>query len=259
MAITVQIWMAVDTQMLRTAGHSLFFYSNYDKEDASNRMEIDFLIQKETVTSRHNISPIEVKVDPQDFSALFDEYTLRHKVSDVRAKNNQVLKRAVMRFELFRRLAVKGQKAYVSNVRDVTPSILGELWEFFADEHKHFDTYPKIYAAVPEKRRPKPRGENAIIDMFSRLRTFFKWCLDSGYITVSPFRQFSVPEPVCGTPVYITVEELRQIADFVFSSRPALAVQRDIFVFQCCVGCRIGDLYRMTWSNVEGDVFDYIA
>lgn len=48
-------------QMLRTAGHSLFFYSSYDKEDASNRMEIDFLIQKESVTSRHNISPIEVK------------------------------------------------------------------------------------------------------------------------------------------------------------------------------------------------------
>lgn len=48
-------------QMLRTAGHSLFFYSSYDKENASNRMEIDFLIQKESVTSRHNISPIEVK------------------------------------------------------------------------------------------------------------------------------------------------------------------------------------------------------
>ena len=164
-----------------------------------------------------------------------------------------------MRFELFRRLTVKGQKAYTFNVREVTPAILGELWEFFADEHKHFDTYPKIYAAVPEKRKPKPRGENAIIDMFSRLRTFFNWCLDSGYITVSPFRQFSVPEPVYGTPVYITAEELRQIADFDFSNRPALAVQRDIFVFQCCVGCRIGDLYRMTWSNVEGDVFDYIA
>ncbi len=57
----------------------------------------------------------------------------------------------------------------------------------------------------------------------------------------------------------VTAEELRQIADFDFSNRPALAVQRDIFVFQCCVGCRIGDLYRMTWSNVEGDVFDYIA
>ncbi len=48
-------------QMLRATGHELFFYSNYDKEAAENRMQIDFLIQKERVTSRHNISPIEVK------------------------------------------------------------------------------------------------------------------------------------------------------------------------------------------------------
>ena len=48
-------------QMLKAADHKLFFYSNYDKEDAANRMEIDFLVQKETITSRHNISPIEVK------------------------------------------------------------------------------------------------------------------------------------------------------------------------------------------------------
>ena len=48
-------------QMLKAAGHKLFFYNSYDKEDAENRMQIDFLIQKEIVTSRHNISPIEVK------------------------------------------------------------------------------------------------------------------------------------------------------------------------------------------------------
>ena len=48
-------------QMLKTAGSKLFFYNNYDKEEAENRMQIDFLIQKEVGTSRHNISPIEVK------------------------------------------------------------------------------------------------------------------------------------------------------------------------------------------------------
>lgn len=48
-------------QMLSASGKQLFFYSNYDKEDADNRMEVDFLIQKAEVTSRHNISPIEVK------------------------------------------------------------------------------------------------------------------------------------------------------------------------------------------------------
>jgi len=49
------------SQMLKTAGNELFFYSNYDKEDAENRMQVDFLVQKEVITSRHNISPIEVK------------------------------------------------------------------------------------------------------------------------------------------------------------------------------------------------------
>ena len=48
-------------QMLKSSGKELFFYSNYDKEEAENRMQVDFLIQKEVVTSRHNISPIEVK------------------------------------------------------------------------------------------------------------------------------------------------------------------------------------------------------
>lgn len=48
-------------QMLKAAGNELFFYSNYDKEEAENRMQVDFLVQKEVVTSRHNISPIEVK------------------------------------------------------------------------------------------------------------------------------------------------------------------------------------------------------
>ena len=47
-------------QMLRANGHKLFFYSNYSAV-AEDRMEIDFLIAKPTITSRHNISPIEVK------------------------------------------------------------------------------------------------------------------------------------------------------------------------------------------------------
>lgn len=48
-------------QMLRAAGHKLYFFSQYDKMNSENRMEIDFLIAKSRLTSRHNISPIEVK------------------------------------------------------------------------------------------------------------------------------------------------------------------------------------------------------
>ena len=48
-------------QMLTASGHRLYFYSNSSRIDSSNRMEIDFLIAKSKIGSRHNISPIEVK------------------------------------------------------------------------------------------------------------------------------------------------------------------------------------------------------
>ena len=48
-------------QMLRANSHNLYFYSNSNREDASERMEIDFLTAKSKLTSRHNITPIEVK------------------------------------------------------------------------------------------------------------------------------------------------------------------------------------------------------
>ncbi len=48
-------------QMLAASGHKLYFYSNSGRDDNSERMEIDFLIAKSKISSRHNISPIEVK------------------------------------------------------------------------------------------------------------------------------------------------------------------------------------------------------
>ena len=48
-------------QMLRATGHKLYFFSNSSRTSAEDRMEIDFLIAKPITTSRHNISPIEVK------------------------------------------------------------------------------------------------------------------------------------------------------------------------------------------------------
>lgn len=51
----------VVSQMLVSSGHKLYFYSNTSRNDASDRMEIDFLIAKGRVGSRHSIIPIEVK------------------------------------------------------------------------------------------------------------------------------------------------------------------------------------------------------
>lgn len=61
-----------------------------------------------------------------------------------------------------------------------------------------------------------------------------------------------------GTPYYITLEERNQIAEADLSEHPALAIQRDIFIFQCCIGCRVSDLFKMTDSNIIDGAIEYI-
>ena len=51
----------VVSQMLVAGKRNLYFYSRSDRKDSSNKMEIDFLIAKNKITSKHNITPIEVK------------------------------------------------------------------------------------------------------------------------------------------------------------------------------------------------------
>lgn len=50
----------VVAQMLAATGRKLYFFSLYSR-NSDDRMEVDFLIAKSRITSRHNISPIEVK------------------------------------------------------------------------------------------------------------------------------------------------------------------------------------------------------
>lgn len=47
-------------QMLKASGHSLYFYSK-NSDVAEERMEVDFLVEKPTLTNAHNICPVEVK------------------------------------------------------------------------------------------------------------------------------------------------------------------------------------------------------
>lgn len=51
----------VVAQMLVASDKKLYFFSRNERENSSETMEIDFLISKDQITSKHNIIPIEVK------------------------------------------------------------------------------------------------------------------------------------------------------------------------------------------------------
>ncbi len=189
---------------------------------------------------------------------LCDEFLIKHKLSDVRKKNFKVVKRAMLRYELYVRATKRGQKNFILDIDEITSDTLHDMWDFFENEHIYFEKYPAIYEVIEEKRTPKPRGKNTLNDCFCRMRTFFLWCYDNKKTKNKPFDQFRIDECTYGTPVYITLEERDKIFDVDLSAHPQLAIQRDIFIFQSLIGCRIGDLYRMTKQSVVNGAIEYI-
>lgn len=78
-------------------------------------------------------------------------------------------------------------------------------------------------------------------------------------IEVSPFSYYeNTLTQRYGTPYYLTLEERNIIAEYDFSHNKRLSVQRDIFMFQCCIGCRISDLRSLTKNNIIGGAVEYI-
>ena len=192
------------------------------------------------------------------FQQLLDEFLLKHRLSEVRKKNFRVICRAMMRYELFVRATKRGQKSFMLDIDAITADTLHDMWDFFENVYIHYETYPAIYEQIPEKRIPKPRGKNTLIDCFCRIRTFFLWCYEKKKTTNRPFDQFRIDECTYGTPVYITLQERNKLLEKDLSDNPQLEIQRDVFVFQSLIGCRIGDLYRMNKSNIVNGAIEYI-
>lgn len=63
---------------------------------------------------------------------------------------------------------------------------------------------------------------------------------------------------IYGTPIYITLEERTRLQHANLSRHPGISVQRDIFVFQCLIGCRVGDLLQLKRDNVVNGAIEYI-
>ena len=66
-------------QMIRTAGHRLYFFSDADRTSAKDRMEIDFLLAKSRTERRGNISPIEVKSGKRYSTVSLDKFRTKFK------------------------------------------------------------------------------------------------------------------------------------------------------------------------------------
>ena len=191
--------------------------------------------------------------------SFFDTYTTfisSREISLSRQRHLKVIYRTLRRFELHRQLLNPKFKLTLDGVDE---SLLHDLEFYIRNEHELLKQFPKIIKEVPESRFPGERGQNTINGFFKKLKTFYIWAINEGLTTNDPFRRFKISQDIYGTPYYISVEERHQIENADLSDCPRLEVQRDIFVFHCCIGCRVSDLRSLTTANVINGAVHYIA
>lgn len=214
--------------------------------------------QLDTEIDKH-INPEKYKSAKKTFFEVFEEFLQKHPLSDVRRKNYRVVLRALQRFELYNQRYVKGQRQFTLDAASLNANILQSFDIFLRNEHEYFVKYPDLYKFFPEKRANEPRGSNTVSGIFTKLRVFTNWCLRNEVISNNPFANYIAPSEVYGTPYYLTLPEKDLLYKYDFSEHKSLEKQRDIFIFQCSVGCRVGDLYSLTKDNVINNAIEYIA
>lgn len=247
-------------------------------EDKStiDRPFIEKQIKKFHKPTRKSVAPTE-----ESFFDVMGKYLSTHKLSVARQKNFKVIMRSLRRFELFKKK--EGHRGFKMSFANLSVDMLHQIEDFLGNEKDAFLKYPDIYEEIPystkvavktpkrkrpprldengneiPKGMPKPRGQNSVADMLLRFRSFIIWANDNGYTINNPFKHFTIGEIVYGTPIYITNSERNRLLETDLSDNKELETQRDIFVFQCLIGCRVSDLYKMTYRSIIGDAIEYI-
>ena len=241
---------------------------------------------KDTLTSESLELLVDKKLHPEnyedekvtrdrDFFNQFEYFLQVKNYPESDNKNYITMIRMLKRFQLYK--TITNCSEWVLDFDTINVDTIREIEDFIRNEYRivNHAVYKVIYEEIPEGRIPRPRGDNTIAKLMKRFRTFIKWCMKEGLLKTDPYVGYEQKSPMYGTPYYITIEERTKIYETNLhdaweklpeekktsikeSSIPQLERQRDIFIFQCMIGCRVGDLIHFTKKNLINGKICYI-
>jgi len=217
----------------------------YQSRETASRNDVTALLDAICKKAKQETPP----PDDFDFFTMFDNYVQIVEMSDVRKRNLKSIINHWRRFEENRDLKI--------SFSTITPEVL-----------RDFEKYLKTEGYIPKHRNSKelvlsPKGVNAIHKIMAVTKVFWKFAKKElkhkGIEIVNPFGEegYQAPTEVYGSPVYISSVE----RDILFDAdlpNDRLKHARDIFVFQCFIGCRVGDLSKLTKASIQNNVLSYI-
>lgn len=127
--------------------------------------------------------------------------------------------------------------------------------QFIYDEYKYVSLYPHLYPQRPGNRYPRKRlRDTTVVHDLKLLQAFFAELESTDEIHCNPFHKISMEKRrvmmhvMYDAPIYLRANELKQIMMTAIPER--LQWVKDLFVLNCCIGCRISDLLRLTMDKV---------
>ena len=219
---------------------------------------------------------------------IIQEYTLtpdrktNQPLVESHARVFHVLSRAIARYSGYIRATDKNRKDFDFDIDKITRDDIEDFTDYLRHESELAEDKPRLFEKLlseyPQSVKKgrnmiEGRGENTIIKMRTRLKSVFLFCNMKGYTSNRPFEGITIGTAKVGTPIYITIDERNKIAEAdlasIWETMPkserqlarmpikTLIEQRDIFVFHCLIGCRVGDLLKMTEKYIHNDILVY--
>ena len=139
---------------------------------------------------------------------------------------------------------------------EITPAWVESFWKYLLGDDYLNEEYKNIKATL----RPRRKCRNTAISIMRGFKAFINWASlpqNGALVKKNPFDSFSIPSEQYGRPIYITKEERDHLMNAPMPSK-SLERARDIFVFQCLTGCRIGDLVHLTKDNIIDGAIEYV-
>lgn len=174
--------------------------------------------------------------------SLFNEFLSQKVISEDRETRYRALEDSLEKFyktpKVIQVRSVKLKVRRIFILKDIDHHTLDEFWSYLMDTHNY--------------------SMNTMNSIFNRVRALFNWCVAVGKLKVSPMKGYQVVPELYGTPVILTLDELDTLWETDLSSKPSLETQRDIFIFQCCIGCRVSDLVNLKRSSIISGAIEYI-
>lgn len=206
-----------------------------------------------------------VEEKPKTFYELAGNYIKNLDATNAFKRQLWVTVRCVARYEGFRKATEDGKFSF--DLEKMRLEDIEAFMDYLRNEHdlsvKYQYIYKHLFANYPPPcpmsnvRKVERRGTNVIHTHMKRLRTMWRSFNEKGQVENNPFKGFKNVQEHYGNVTYITLEERNKIATTPMPTKH-LETQRDIFIAQCRIGCRVSDLMRLTPAHIQGDMIVYV-